>query len=143
MTITLEQLRLLSEKYREEKRNGTFFCFWCDCKKYNRQRTIDHIIAKCLGGHNGSTNIVTSCYDCNHERGLIVEFHCRIKQLKFKIDKNRIRGEKRNAAIYRIKERQEEIFHLQRKWKDIEIDKLGTSVSGEIDISLKGIEDVT
>lgn len=45
------------------------FCQWC-LKRLNRdEATADHICPTSLGGTNDWSNLLVSCYNCNHRRG--------------------------------------------------------------------------
>lgn len=58
-----------SQKKRKEiyKRDGNK-CLKCGCK-IRYKLTLDHIIPKSWGGHNGKKNLQTLCKDCNEEKG--------------------------------------------------------------------------
>lgn len=52
-------------------------CVWCQshvcnipkCTKHTDIATLDHIIPRCCGGTNESTNLITACMKCNRLRG--------------------------------------------------------------------------
>lgn len=54
---------------------GKWFCEWCQRQVFRdvheiavNRATIDHIVAKALGGDNKQENLVVSCRDCNIEK---------------------------------------------------------------------------
>lgn len=42
-------------------------CLWC--QKYPERLSLDHVVARALGGTNHTHNLVTSCLPCNTDRG--------------------------------------------------------------------------
>ena len=64
-----------SKWIRRERRLAIYLrdgmaCVYCgDSVEDGAQLTLDHIVCRCKGGDNGSTNLVTSCDRCNSRRG--------------------------------------------------------------------------
>lgn len=53
-------------------RDKTFaLCHWCDFILYKDTATLDHLIPISLGGT--WDDCVLTCFDCNHERGVVTE----------------------------------------------------------------------
>jgi 5-methylcytosine-specific restriction endonuclease McrA len=44
-------------------------CFYCDCELKTTAFTMDHVVPRDCGGGSVLTNLVASCYRCNHEKG--------------------------------------------------------------------------
>lgn len=50
-------------------------CHWCGCQLQNEDRTaanyatIEHLIPRCMGGQNKSSNLTFACGPCNSSRG--------------------------------------------------------------------------
>jgi len=50
-----------------------FICFYCNKKIKDGTQTVDHIIARYLGGTNKSENLVTACRPCNNQKSIKYE----------------------------------------------------------------------
>lgn len=46
-------------------------CFWCDSPLYYRDATVEHIVARSLGGDNSPANLVIACLPCNQTKAEI------------------------------------------------------------------------
>jgi 5-methylcytosine-specific restriction endonuclease McrA len=44
-------------------------CFYCLCRMRRMVRCIDHVVARVRGGGNGYRNVVSSCSECNSQKG--------------------------------------------------------------------------
>jgi len=45
------------------------FCFYCLRRMKPTVRCLDHVVASVRGGHNGYRNLVSSCSECNSQKG--------------------------------------------------------------------------
>ena len=45
------------------------FCFYCLRRLTRMVRCIDHVVARVRGGRNGYRNLVSSCTECNSQKG--------------------------------------------------------------------------
>jgi hypothetical protein len=44
-------------------------CFYCMRRMRPMVRCLDHVVARVRGGHNGYRNLVSSCSECNSQKG--------------------------------------------------------------------------
>ncbi len=59
------------------EKHGKLICFYCNrsdlkfkSKKRHEQATVDHLVAKSLGGHaSDKANFLVCCNSCNHRKG--------------------------------------------------------------------------
>jgi 5-methylcytosine-specific restriction endonuclease McrA len=54
------------------------FCAYCRKEMTHETATLDHVIPKCRGGSNKSSNLVLACWECNQEKAdkIIKEYRC-------------------------------------------------------------------
>jgi 5-methylcytosine-specific restriction endonuclease McrA len=45
------------------------FCRYCGCHVNDENSTLDHVIPRSKGGHNGMSNVVLCCLNCNARKG--------------------------------------------------------------------------
>lgn len=67
----------VSKKLREKiLKRDNYTCKYCGKKFPAEYLQIDHIRPVCLGGDNRESNLTTSCWKCNNEKGTkrIIEF---------------------------------------------------------------------
>lgn len=102
-------------------------CLWCGKFLNNEIKTREHLIPKCLGGTNSSSNIRYACYDCNQERGMLTaEYH-----LYNQVRNGNYKGRSKKRKLLKVKmnQRFDRIISLQDKWIMLELSVLGYSPS--------------
>ncbi len=71
-------------------------CYYCHCV-FDGDRTVDHIVAKKLGGNNKYHNRIHCCRDCNKLKG-----HLTLEQFMTLITKMPWKVNKKSKVIYKI-----------------------------------------
>lgn len=46
-------------------------CVYCGASIEDVDLEVDHLVARVRGGLDVPSNLVTSCHDCNHEKGVV------------------------------------------------------------------------
>lgn len=87
-------------------RRDAFTCQYCGRRPPNSVLEVDHILPICEGGDDDPSNLVTSCYDCNHGKGR--------KQLKpnaapHDTDQDYLEAEQRLAELERYRQVQKQL----------------------------------
>lgn len=105
-------------------------CFWCGESFGEARLTDDHVVPLGTGGRNEPRNIVRACEPCNGERGQLVSMHLTLIRLSKRTDR------KRAELVKRMSKKLGRWQDLQRKWRDIERERLGYSPSGNLIIEI-------
>lgn len=64
MTWTNRERSAIVKRIRA--RDGGKICHWCGASP---RQSLDHIVARSMGGPDDDLNLVLSCVDCNSRRG--------------------------------------------------------------------------
>jgi len=43
-------------------------CVWCSARSWPRDRTVEHLLPRSRGGHDGAHNLLPACRACNRAR---------------------------------------------------------------------------
>lgn len=109
-------------------------CFWCNIKfdEMCRERrcTKDHVIPLALGGARGG-NLVDACFECNHERGTIVDYMLLLETIAKK-------GCKR-GTYKKIVARHSFMLERQKRWATIEYRILRRSPTANLNLDMPEI----
>lgn len=90
--------------------------------------TRDHVIPLGAGGRDHWQNIVKACVDCNGSRGAVLSHAFVIADARA--------GRLTPKALRRLRKRLPEIHQLRDDWVRMELDRLGTSFTETLDLSL-------
>lgn len=106
-------------------------CFWCNVKFSSdcleRKCTKDHIIPVALGGSR-HRNIVDACYECNHERGTIVDYMLLLETIAHKGCKK--------STYDKVMIRHPVMLERQKKWATIEYKILRRSPTADFNLDV-------
>jgi hypothetical protein len=71
-------------------------CYYCHCV-FDGDRTLDHIVAKKLGGNNSFHNLLHCCRDCNTLKGHLTleQFMKLVLRMPWKVNK-------KSKIVYKI-----------------------------------------
>ncbi|MFH1874846.1 MAG: HNH endonuclease [Pseudomonadota bacterium] len=59
-----------------------YTCQYCNKKLPRSKLNLDHVVPRCRGGRTNWENVVTSCFDCNRQKGMCLPREAGLKLVK-------------------------------------------------------------